>query len=567
MSADSPPNTIATERPRPGSGRPATVIDSPERIRESYADYLRDESRFGPASCDRLVFAHDEQEIAAVLVAAAARGDEVTISAARTGIVGGAVPSGGTLLSLAEMDRILGLRTLPDGRFALRAEPGLSIARLNERLTKKELAIEEATLPDDERRALRAFLTDSRAYFYPPDPTEDTAHLGATLATNASGARSFHYGATRNHVRGLRVCLASGEMLDVERGACRARSGRFVITRGGGLATEVRVPTYAMPATKNAAGYFAAPDMDLIDLFIGSEGTLGVITEATILLAPSPEGTLSALAFFPSDEDAIAFVRRARGDVPEDRPPVSVEPIALEFFDSNSLNFLRERKTEEGSASSIPELPRDAAAAVLFEQEYTEELLLGIYEGWETLLAAHGSSMENTWGGMDAGDLAKLKALRHSIAEEVNNAIARANATCPEIHKIGTDAAVPPSALEEMMGFYRTALEGSGLRYVVFGHIGDSHLHLNIMPRNSDELRWGKELALACAERAVTLGGTVSAEHGIGKLKHAFLKLQYGDAGLREMAAVKAALDPRGVLNRGVMFPGDLLETPAGIRP
>jgi len=121
-------------------------------------------------------------------------------------------------------------------------------------------------------------------------------------------------------------------------------------------------------------------------------------------------------------------VRRARGDISEDRPPASVEPIALEFFDSNSLDFLRERKAEEDSASSIPELPRDAAAAVLFEQEYTEELLLGIYEGWETLLTANGSSMENTWGGMEAGDLTKLKALRHSIAEEVNNAIARAKA-------------------------------------------------------------------------------------------------------------------------------------------
>lgn len=560
MSAHAPGNTIATEQPRPGSGRPATVIDSPEKIRESYADYLRDESRFGPAACDRLVFAHSEKDVAEILADATARGGAVTISAGRTGIVGGAVPSSGTLLSLAEMDRILGLRSLPDGRFVLRAEPGLSIARLKERIEKRDLGIDETTLSADEKAALRSFSSDPHAYCYPLDPTEDTAHLGATLATNASGARSFRYGATRNQVQGMRVCLASGEMLDIERGACRAHDGRFMITTAGGAATEVRVPTYAMPATKNAAGYFAAVDMDLVDLFVGSEGTLGVITEARILIVPSPEGILSALAFFPSDDDAIAFVRGARGDLSDGRPTDSVEPIALEFFDSRSLDFLRERKREDGASSAIPELPTDAASAVLFEQEYTEQRLLGIYERWETLLSAHGSSMDDTWGGMEAGDLARLKALRHSIAEEVNNAIARAKATHPAIHKIGTDAAVPPNALEDMMSFLRQSLEGSGLRYVIFGHIGDSHLHLNVMPRNPDELRWGKELALSIARRAVELGGTVSAEHGIGKLKHAFLTLQYGDEGVREMAAVKAALDTSGVLNRGVMFPEDLLE-------
>jgi D-lactate dehydrogenase (cytochrome) len=110
-----------------------------------------------------------------------------------------------------------------------------------------------------------------------------------------------------------------------------------------------------------------------------------------------------------------------------------------------------------------------------------------------------------------------------------------------------------------MFACYRDALAGTDLEYVVFGHIGDSHLHLNIMPADPDQLRVAEGLALQFARQAVKMGGTVSAEHGIGKLKHEFLEALYGEDALREMAALKKAFDPSGMLNRGVMFPADLL--------
>jgi len=539
-------------------GAPAVIVDSRERINESYLDYLSDESRYGEASADRLVIAHDESQVAEAVVDAGLRGSEVTISAGRTGIVGGAVPRRGTLLSVAEMNRVLGVRRLADGGFALRCEPGVTIAELRERLEERELGIGPDGLAGQGARDLEALLSDDRGWFYPPDPTEDTAHVGGTVAANASGARSFRYGATRKHVAGLRVCLATGDVLAVARGACTADGRSFTIeTSGGDVAVEV--PSYSMPATKNAAGYFAAPGMDLVDLFVGSEGTLGVITEVEILLAQRPEGILSALAFFKSDSDALAFVRHARGDSEDRSRPPGVDPLALEFFDSRSFDFLRERKHEQRAGSEIPELPAGAVAGVLFEQDYLEEDLLAAYEGWEAVLTAHDSSMDETWGGMEEAELAKLRSIRHGVAEEVNGAIARAKAEHPEIHKVGTDAAVPPPALESVFAFYRAELDASGLPYVIFGHVGDSHLHLNVMPRDEGELSAAKEAALAVAREAVRLGGTVSAEHGIGKLKHEFLRILYGDDGLAEMAAVKKALDPSGVLNRGVMFPEDLL--------
>jgi D-lactate dehydrogenase (cytochrome) len=556
-------NLIETVAPVRREAPDPLIVESRERIAESYSDWLSDESRYGPADADRLVAPRNEEQVSSELAAAARAGVGVTISSGRTGIVGGAVPGGGTLLSLAEMKRVLGVRRVSDGRLALRVEPGLPLAELGDRLADRELGLDEAALSGEERDALTEFASDEAGFFYPPDPTEESAHVGATVATNASGARSYRYGATRKHVHALRVALTTGDVVAVERGQCTAE-GRLFVMPGG---REVRLPGYTMPATKNAAGYYAADGADLVDVFVGSEGTLGVVTEVELILSRAPEGILSALAFFGSDEDAVAFVKDARGDAAaangvgaagaEDGFPL--DPLALEFFDSRSFEFLRERKAEEGRSSEIPELPEGAAAGVLFESEYTEDGLMGIYENWEAILSAHGSSMEDTWGGMEVADLKRLKDLRHSIAEQVNGVIARANARHSEIHKIGTDAAVPPGALDEMISFYRSELGGTGLRYVVFGHIGDNHLHLNIMPETPDELMAGKDLALRFARRAVELGGTVSAEHGIGRIKHEFLRIQYGDSGLAEMAAVKKAFDPACVLNRGVVFPDRLL--------
>ncbi len=551
---------VRTVQPKGEGLAGCTIIDSASKIIESYADYLTDESGFGPSSAERLVFARSEKQIALVLKDVYEREEPVTVSAGRTGIVGGAVPTGGTLLSLAEMNNVIGIRRLPDGRLALTAEPGITIAELNDRVARKELGIATGLVTQEQRSELEAFVADDHAYFYPPDPTEDTAHLGATVATNASGARSFYYGATREHVHRLRICLSNGEVIDVERGVYTAADGKFEVVLGDGRSITVKIPSYSMPETKNAAGYFVHSDVDLIDLFIASEGTLGVITEVEVVPRRRPVGILSALAFFGSDNDAIEFVRQARGDLDDQPRPGAVVPMALEFFDSRSFDFLRRRKEEGGESSNIPELPDGARAGVLFEQEFEDEdSLMAAYEGWEELLDGHGSSMEQTWGGMEESDLAKLRALRHSIAEEVNGVIARAKAKYPEIHKIGTDIAVPHDRLMEMFAYYRDTLAGMNLEYVIFGHIGDSHLHLNIMPVDPDQLRVAEDLALQFARQAVKIGGTVSAEHGIGKLKHEFLEALYGEDGLREMAVLKRTFDPSGMLNRGVMFSSDLL--------
>ena len=150
---------------------------------------------------------------------------------------------------------------------------------------------------------------DQEGMLYPPDPTERGCFIGGNVATNASGARTFKYGPTRNYVSWLKVVLASGEVLELRRGQVRAdAAGRVRIGK-----IEVKLPDYRMPATrKNATGYFVAPEMDAIDLFIGSEGTLGVICEIETRLLPKPEGLLSGIVFFADEADVLAVVAEAR---------------------------------------------------------------------------------------------------------------------------------------------------------------------------------------------------------------------------------------------------------------
>jgi len=132
--------------------------------------------------------------------------------------------------------------------------------------------------------------------------------------------------------------------------------------------------------------------------------------------------------------------------------------------------------------------------------------------------------------------------------------IAQRKAEFPEIHKIGTDMAVPDEAFRDYLKYYHEVLEEQGMEFVVFGHIGDNHLHVNMLPRNNEEVKQGMDNYMVFAKRAVELGGTVAAEHGIGKLKRQFLEVMYGAEGIREMQAVKISLDPKYLINRGTMI-------------
>jgi D-lactate dehydrogenase (cytochrome) len=270
--------------------------------------------------------------------------------------------------------------------------------------------------------------------------------------------------------------------------------------------------------------------------------------EAELRLAEKPENRLYLTQFVPDAAAAISLTAACTGHP-------ALEPLALEYIGPQALTLLRSKGRQTPAYMEVARLPGAAAAAVYLELPFEDEAALDrAHDALRQVLAEAGLEPEESWAGFTERDLEEMKRLRHAVPEAVNTIIGQRKAEVPELHKVGTDMAVPPDRLDEMMETYRSGLEAQGLEYVIFGHIGDGHLHVNILPRSADELEAGEALYKEFARAAVRLGGSVAAEHGIGRIKKAFLEIQYEPEHLEAMRAVKRALDPEGILNPGVLF-------------
>jgi len=493
-----------------------------------HEDYLHDESR-STGFADSISFPATEADAIEVANAIRAEGGSITIQGARTGITAGAVPNGGHILNLQRMNAIGAIqRDAQTGTATITVQPG--------------------ALLQDIYHAV-----ESEGLFFPPDPTETSASIGGAVACNASGAMSHYYGPTRRWVRSIRLVLSDGSVLAIARGEHQAQGRAFSLTTDSGRTISGQLPAYTQPPVKTAAGYYVADNMELLDLFIGMEGTLGIVTEAELLLIPRPAARLGLTAFLPSEETALQFVRALRGNGGEESS--SVRPVAIEYFDNDALELVRRMKAENPAFEKIPALRPHFHTAVYVEfhgqdEEMVEEAMLQVLDP----LTAVGGSDEDTWVGANPRDLEPLRDFRHAVPEAVNLLIAERKRDFPDLTKLGTDMSVPDAQLEAAIAMYRAALAEPGLESVVFGHIGDNHLHVNILPHNSDDYERGKAIYYAWAEQVVAWGGSVSAEHGIGKLKVPMLQLMYGETSIAEMRGIKALFDPKGVFNSGNLF-------------
>lgn len=458
-----------------------------------FADFLHDESR-RTGFADGIIFSKTEDDVRRALRS----GKPVTVQGARTGVAGGAVPEGGLILNLSRMNRI---GDIDESRITV--QPGALLSEVRKKI-------------------------EAAGLFFPPDPTETSASLGGMLACNASGALSFHYGPTRNWVHALRIVLTDGDALRIERGQ-KAAGLKFELTTESGRVITGELPNLKLPNVKSAAGYFIQPNMDLIDLFFGMEGTLGVITEAELDLIPAPSARQALCAFFPNETAAIQFARFLRENL---------NPVAIEFFDHHALGLL-------------PEIPEKFHTAIYaeFHGDADEDIAAAAEK-----MAELGVGDDDCWFADTPHELEKHKDFRHAVPEAVNQVIAERKKSIPELTKLGTDMSVPDDCLEEIMQIYRTDLNTAGLEHVIFGHIGDNHLHVNILPRNLTELTAAKQLYLDWAEKVVAMGGAISAEHGIGKLKVPMLVKMLGPDGIAALRAVKTIFDPTNILCPGNLF-------------
>ena len=503
--------------------------------------FLSDASYIRDGHADRVVFPGNGEEVAEILVAATRDRTPVTVSGAGTGTVGGRVAFGGIVLATDKLNEIKSLVKEENGGRAV-VQAGVVLADLQR-------------------------FVDSQGLLYAPDPTERGCFIGGNVATNASGSRTFKYGPTRAYLERLKIALATGELIDIRRGEHYAdSSGRIAIPLQSGRTVEARLPSYRMPQVRKvASGYYVAPRMDVIDLFIGNEGTLGVIVEVEVKLLLKPEGILAGIVFFDDEDQLLAFVSKVRDTSlstraklartgktidesfaeksrPDDQGSVliDVDARALEYFDRESLSFMRER---------YPLVPASAVGAIFFEQEVTAKNEGNFLQAWYAYLQEHKAVLDDSWFATNEQDQAKLREFRHQLPVLMNEWFARYKQ-----RKVSTDMAVPDAEFSGMLRFYESTLRTSGLRYTIFGHIGDNHVHVNILPRDDIEGTKAREIYMQFLKRAAAVGGTLSAEHGIGKLKRDYLRLFYSDEHLREMAALKRAFDPAGILGRGNIF-------------
>ncbi|MBM76703.1 MAG: hypothetical protein CMK59_14950 [Proteobacteria bacterium] len=452
---------------------------------EILSGYLTDASNTH-GHAEALLRPKNAQEVSQILKMASQYKIPVTVTAQRTSTTGGPVPYGGWLLSMEQMATIHSDTEVDGGCF---------LGAVQQELEAKGL-------------------------LFPPDPTSrNECSVGGAIACNASGARSFRYGPIRNWIEALEVVFPTGEIQ--------------IVDRAVPIPDNFPSLSWQLPCVKTAAGYHPASNM--LDLMIGQEGTLGVITRAWLKIIPAPKAVMGLIVWFCALDDAIRFVELARKGA--QRPGVlaheqALNPRAIEFFDHQCLDLIRKRV----------DIPQDAHCGLFMEIEHDGDPDL---EPWLESLEDCNALVEEIIAAETQQERERLYAIRHAIPAGVNEIVISNG-----MPKIGTDFSVPDSALNEMMQQYASV----DLQNVLFGHIGDNHLHLNLFPKNESELKHARQIYRDLALKAVALGGSVSAEHGIGKIKTQLLSDMMGDDVVKLYRQVKAHLDPSSILGRGNLF-------------
>ena len=516
-------------------------------LSDEYSDYLRDESRtIGNAAT--ISFPKSEKDIIEIVKYCHEHDILINIQGARTGLAGGASPVGGNILNLSRMTKILGMRyDEKKDRYYLQVQPGVLLSQVRKALENKAFDI------SDWSQRSKDALSRIKAgeLFFSPDPTETTASIGGMAACNASGARSFLYGATRLHINALRVVLANGSVTVLKRGIHKADGRDFDLPLEGGGKFTGRLPDFDTPFTKDA-GYYFHDDMDLVDLFMGSQGTLGIISELEICLMDAPKLMWGVTTFLSKDQAALDYIRVIRGEELSGIPYFSHKPAAIEFFDKNALDMILKQKEVTPAFQQLQEVPSDYNCAVYAEFNDSDmDSFLPALKDLAKVIEAVGGNPDNTWVAKGMRQLEKLLFFRHTVPETIDILIDENRKNEPCLTILSTDMAVPDENFEKLFYLYKGYLEDSGLHWIIFGHAGENHFHPNILARNKQEFEMGHEIFKKWAKAVKDMGGTISAEHGAGKIKRELAKILYGEENMAKIWQFKETLDPKKLLSPG----------------
>ena len=444
----------------------------PEKVRTSLEERIAYsyDGTFEQDLPDAAVLPESTEDVAATIGIAVEHQVPVVPRGMASGLAAASVPfGGGIVLSLTRMNRILELDQ--ENRTAL-VEAGVVTVDL-------EKSVEQVGL------------------FYPPDPSSnEQSTIGGNIACNAGGPRCLKYGVTGDYVMGLAVVLHDGRVL-----------------RTGGK------------AIKNVVGY------DLTSLFVGSEGTLGVITEALVRLVTKPKAVRTARAEFPSLEDASKTVNAILA--------AGVVPATLEMMDETAIACIEE-------AMNLG-LPLDVEAMLIIETDGADEETV-VREIETVAHVCRDNGARDVAVAQNSEDRNRLWRARRSVSPS----LAR---KAP--NKLGEDITVPRSAIPEAVRRIKAISDKYDLPIVVFGHAGDGNLHPNILFDKRDEEEWKKveQIVAEIFQVAIDLDGTLSGEHGVGTLKRPFMEQALGPLSLEIQRRIKEAFDPHGILNPGKVLP------------
>jgi len=508
--------------------------------KEKIENYLTDESRIIKGYADELILAKSEIDVINAIKYAISQRKRITVSGAGTGITGSRVPLGGIVLSMEDFTEIDKKPNQKEELITIEEDGKKYSIIIGEDEKSEYYAIAPPGIP------LKIFkkLVENKNLFYPPDPTESSSFLGGNVATNASGARTFKYGSTRDYVRRLRIVLPTGNVLDIRRGEHFFNKNKIELTVEG-LDIKLELPNYKMPnVEKNAAGYYIKENMDLIDLFIGSEGTLGVITEIEVKLIKKPNLINAIFVYFDEELKAVEFAKLIRMKAKNGEIPIS----SIEFFDENSVNFIRNKYSDKIPSNSKAIIDLEIESKTAEDRDRHFENLLKYIDEFD----AEAYLLE----------VDEAKKIRHALPQSVNNFI--------KIHgtkKVATDIAVPEENFFEMYKYYHEVGKASKIKYVLFGHIGNFHLHFNFLPSNKEELEKAERYVILLWRKGVELGGTISAEHGVGKkyyvengTKKPLISLMYDKQTILKLAELKKTLDRYLILNIGNIIPEEFFK-------
>lgn len=488
-----------------------------KKLQDEIIGYLEDSSNFCGGKAEAVYIPENEDEIIAIVKECTDKKMPLTVSAGGTGTVAGRIPLDGAILSTEKLNNIIFI----DRR-------------------KKIARLQSGVIVDNFLKEL-----DRENLFYPPFPTERTAFIGGNASTNASGEYSYRFGSTRKYVKRIRIVLSTGEILEIPRGKYFADSNGYIEVPGleekngmgkNGMCPyflKVKIPSYISPSVKNSAGYFSRSGMDLIDLFIGSEGTLGVITEVEVdLITALPLSRFIVIIFLSKEDRLMGFLERVKRGR-------EVRPLCLEYFDRNSLEFLKK---------DFPNIPK-CESAVYIEDRKVDEVL----DKWLNLMEE--CDLVETWISKDEKSYREFIDFRHKLPENINEYFKKIGSV-----KLAIDAAVPGNIFSDFFVLYKKIQQELSIQTVRFGHIGENHLHFNFFPKNEQEKEEVAKTIEEILQRVIKAGGTISAEHGVGKIKHKYLEMMYGKEGIMEMVRVKKEIDPFCLLGLNNIFPAKLLE-------